>query len=35
MEIAQQIGLIFIILLMLFAIRNDLIRYFFPGGFKF
>ena len=29
MEIAQQIGLIFIILLMLFAIRNDLIRYFF------
>jgi len=35
MEIAQQIGLIFLILLMLFAIRNDLIRYFFPGGFKF
>ena len=35
MEIAQQIGLIFIILLMLFAIHNDLIRYFFPGGFKF
>ncbi len=35
MEIAQQIGLIFIILLMLFAIRNDLVRYFFPGGFKF
>jgi regulator of sigma E protease len=35
MEIAQQMGLIFIILLMLFAIRNDLIRYFFPGGFKF
>ena len=35
MEIAQQVGLIFIILLMLFAIRNDLIRYFFPGGFKF
>jgi regulator of sigma E protease len=29
MEIAQQIGLIFIILLMLFAIRNDVIRYFF------
>jgi regulator of sigma E protease len=29
MEIAQQVGLIFIILLMLFAIRNDLIRYFF------
>jgi len=35
MEIAQQIGLIFIILLMIFAIRNDLIRYFFPGGFRF
>jgi len=35
MEIAQQIGLIFIILLMLFAIRNDVVRYFFPGGFKF
>ncbi len=30
MEIAQQIGLVFIILLMLFAIRNDVIRYFFP-----
>lgn len=35
MEIAQQVGLIFIILLMLFAIYNDLIRYFFPGGFRF
>ena len=35
MEIAQQIGLIFLILLMLFAFRNDIIRYFFPGGFKF
>jgi len=35
MEIAQQIGLIFIILLMLFAIRNDIIRYFLPGGIKF
>ena len=35
MEIAQQVGLIFIILLMLFAIRNDLVRYFFQGGFKF
>ncbi|HUL21843.1 MAG TPA: RIP metalloprotease RseP [Thermodesulfobacteriota bacterium] len=35
MEIAQQIGLIFIILLMLFAIRNDVVRYFLPGGFKF
>jgi regulator of sigma E protease len=30
MEIAQQVGLVFIILLMLFAIRNDVIRYFFP-----
>jgi membrane-associated protease RseP (regulator of RpoE activity) len=30
MEIAQQIGLAFIILLMLFAIRNDVMRYFFP-----
>jgi regulator of sigma E protease len=29
MEIAQQIGLVFIILLMLFAIRNDVLRYFF------
>jgi regulator of sigma E protease len=35
MEIAQQIGLIFLILLMLFAFRNDIIRYFFPGGVKF
>ena len=35
MEIAQQIGLIFVILLMLFAMRNDIVRYFFPGGFKF
>lgn len=35
MEIAQQIGLIFIILLMLFAFYNDLIRIFTPGGFKF
>ena len=35
MEIAQQIGLIFIILLMLFAFYNDLIRVFSPGGFKF
>jgi regulator of sigma E protease len=35
MEIAQQIGLIFIILLMLFAFYNDLIRIFSPGGFKF
>ncbi|NWG01351.1 MAG: RIP metalloprotease RseP [Syntrophaceae bacterium] len=35
MEIAQQVGLIFLILLMLFAIYNDLIRYFFPAGFGF
>jgi len=35
MEMAQQIGLIFIILLMLFAFYNDLIRIISPGGFKF
>ena len=35
MEIAQQVGLIFIILLMLFAFYNDLIRIFSPGGFSF
>ena len=35
MEIAQQVGLIFIILLMVFAFYNDLIRLFSPGGFKF
>ncbi len=35
MEIAQQVGLIFIILLMLFAFYNDLIRIFSPVGFKF
>jgi regulator of sigma E protease len=35
MEIAQQVGLIFIILLMLFAFYNDLIRIITPGGFKF
>ena len=35
MEIAQQIGLTFIILLMLFAFYNDLIRIFSPGGFSF
>jgi len=35
MEIAQQVGLIFIILLMLFAFYNDLIRVFSPGGFNF
>ncbi len=32
MEIAQMIGLVLIILLMLFAIRNDVIRYFLPKG---
>ena len=35
MEIAQQVGLIFIILLMFFAFYNDLLRIFSPGGFKF
>jgi len=35
MEIAQKIGLIFIIFLMLFAFYNDLIRIFYSGGFKF
>jgi len=35
MEIAQQIGLILIILLMLFAFYNDLLRIFTPGGMKF
>ncbi len=35
MEIAQQIGLILIILLMIFAFYNDLIRMFSPGGFNF
>jgi regulator of sigma E protease len=35
MEIAQQIGLIFIILLMLFAFYNDLLRIISPGGFGF
>lgn len=35
MEIAQQIGLIFIILLMLFAFYNDLFRIFSPSGFNF
>ncbi len=32
MEMAQQVGLIFIILLMLFAFYNDLIRIFSPAG---
>ncbi|MGQ9507866.1 MAG: RIP metalloprotease RseP [Thermodesulfobacteriota bacterium] len=31
-EVAQQIGLILIILLMLFAFYNDLVRIFSPGG---
>jgi regulator of sigma E protease len=35
MEIAQQVGLILIILLMLFAFYNDLLRIFTPGGMKF
>jgi regulator of sigma E protease len=36
MEIAQQVGLVLIILLMLFAFYNDLIRVFSPeGGFNF
>jgi regulator of sigma E protease len=34
-EIAQQIGLILIILLMIFAFHNDLRRIFFPGGYGF
>jgi len=32
MEIAQQIGLVLIILLMIFAMYNDLFRIFSPGG---
>jgi len=35
MEIAQQIGLILIILLMVFAFYNDLIRLLSPGRLKF
>jgi regulator of sigma E protease len=35
MEIAQQIGLILVILLMVFAFYNDLIRVFSPGGQSF
>jgi regulator of sigma E protease len=35
MEIAQQIGLILIISLMVFAFYNDLIRIFSPGGSPF
>ncbi len=35
MEIAQQVGLILIISLMVFAFYNDLIRIFSPGGTPF
>jgi regulator of sigma E protease len=35
MEIAQQIGLALIILLMVFAFYNDILRLISPGGFKF
>ena len=35
MEIAQQVGLVLIILLMVFAFYNDLLRLFSPEGFKF
>jgi regulator of sigma E protease len=35
MEIAQQVGLILIILLMIFAFHNDLRRIFFPEGYGF
>jgi regulator of sigma E protease len=35
MEMAQQVGLVLIILLMIFAFYNDLIRIFSPGGLKF
>jgi regulator of sigma E protease len=35
MEIAQQVGLILIILLMVFAFYNDLIRNFWPRGLGF
>jgi len=35
MEIAQQVGLILIIFLMIYAFYNDLIRIFSPGGFSF
>jgi regulator of sigma E protease len=35
MEVAQQIGLILIILLMLFAFYNDLLRIISPGGLSF
>jgi len=35
MEIAQQVGLIVIILLMIFAFYNDIVRIVSPGGLKF
>jgi regulator of sigma E protease len=35
MEIAQQVGLILIILLMVFAFYNDILRLISPEGFKF
>jgi len=35
MEIAQQVGLILIILLMIFAFYNDILRMVSPEGFKF
>jgi len=35
MEIAQQVGLILLILLMIYAFHNDLRRIFFPGGYGF
>jgi len=35
MEIAQQVGLILILLLMIYAFHNDLRRIFFPGGYGF
>ena len=34
-EIAQQVGLMLIILLMIFAFYNDLLRLFSPEGYKF
>jgi regulator of sigma E protease len=35
MEIAQQVGLILLILLMIYAFHNDLRRIFFSGGYGF
>jgi regulator of sigma E protease len=35
MEIAQQVGLILIVLLMIFAFYNDILRLVSPEGFKF